>query len=158
MCWRREEVQESQGQRVPRSRGPKDQDISNSHSNTSLTLKKVHLVKEFVQILQLIIKNAAHFACGFWWIIYILPSLAMALPHTTSWQFTKMFVQKRSLSILLVLCVLFFTLTEAKRQEDHDPLHLDHLHQVQDSDHHLQDLEIALQLHLQEEVINIQQV
>ena len=35
-CWRREEVQGS--------RGPKDQDISNSHSNTSLTLKKVHLV------------------------------------------------------------------------------------------------------------------
>ena len=31
-CWRREEVQESQGPRVPRSRGPKDQDISNSHS------------------------------------------------------------------------------------------------------------------------------
>ena len=43
-CWRREEVQESQGPRVPRSRGPKDQVISNSNSNTSLTLKKVHLV------------------------------------------------------------------------------------------------------------------
>ena len=43
-CWRREKVQESQGPRVPRSTGPKDQDISNSHSNTSLTLKKVHLV------------------------------------------------------------------------------------------------------------------
>ena len=27
-----------------RSQGPKDQDISNSNSNTSLTLKKVHLV------------------------------------------------------------------------------------------------------------------
>ena len=43
-CWRREKGQESQGPRVPRSRGSKDQDISNSHSNTSLTLKKVHLV------------------------------------------------------------------------------------------------------------------
>ena len=31
--------------RVPRSKGPKDQDISMSNSNTSLTLKKVHLVK-----------------------------------------------------------------------------------------------------------------
>ena len=30
--------------RVSRSKGPKDQDISKSHSNTSLTLKKVHLV------------------------------------------------------------------------------------------------------------------
>ena len=56
-CWRREEVQESQGPRVPRSRGPKvprsqgpkDQDISNSHSNTSLTLKKVHLVLIFFE-------------------------------------------------------------------------------------------------------------
>ena len=44
-CWWREEVQESQGPRVPRSQGPKDQDILNSHSNTSLTLKKVHLVQ-----------------------------------------------------------------------------------------------------------------
>ena len=35
---------EGRGPRVPRSQGPKDQDISNSHSNTSLTLKKVHLV------------------------------------------------------------------------------------------------------------------
>ena len=43
-CWNREEVRESQGPRVPRSRGPKDQDISNSHWNTSFTLKKVHLV------------------------------------------------------------------------------------------------------------------
>ena len=43
-CWNREEVRESQGPRVPRPRGPKDQDISNPHSNTSLTLKKVHLV------------------------------------------------------------------------------------------------------------------
>ena len=46
-CWRREEVQESQGFKgpgVPRSQGPKDQDISNSHSTTSLTLKKVHFV------------------------------------------------------------------------------------------------------------------
>ena len=37
-------VQGSQGPGIPRPRGPKDQDISNSHSNTSLTLKKVHLV------------------------------------------------------------------------------------------------------------------
>jgi len=43
-CWRREEVQESQGPGIPRSQGPKDQDISNSNSNMSLTLKKVHLV------------------------------------------------------------------------------------------------------------------
>ena len=43
-CWRREEVQESQGPGVPRYQGPKDEDISNSHSNTSLTLKEVHLV------------------------------------------------------------------------------------------------------------------
>ena len=58
-CWQREEVQESQGPRVPRSRGPKvqgsqgpkDQDISNSHSNTSLTLKKVHLVHLFATVL-----------------------------------------------------------------------------------------------------------
>ena len=35
---------------VSRSRGPKDQDISNSHSNTSLTLKKVHLVILFFKI------------------------------------------------------------------------------------------------------------
>ena len=47
--WRREEVQESQGPRIPRSRGPT---VSGSqgprylklNSNTSLTLKKVHLV------------------------------------------------------------------------------------------------------------------
>ena len=37
-------VQAFQGPGVPRSQSPKDQDISNSHSNTSLTLKKVHLV------------------------------------------------------------------------------------------------------------------
>ena len=30
--------------RVPSFKGPKDQDISKSYSNTSLTLKKVHLV------------------------------------------------------------------------------------------------------------------
>ena len=48
--WRREEVQESQSPRVPRSRDPKDQDISNSHSNTSLTLKKVHLVIDYVRV------------------------------------------------------------------------------------------------------------
>ena len=35
---------EGRGPRVPRSQGPKDQDMSNSHSNTSLTLKEVHLV------------------------------------------------------------------------------------------------------------------
>ena len=38
-------MEEGRGPRVPRSRGPKDQDISNSHSNTNLTLKKVHLVQ-----------------------------------------------------------------------------------------------------------------
>ena len=37
-------VQESQGPRVKRSKRPKDQDILKSHSNSSLTLKKVHLV------------------------------------------------------------------------------------------------------------------
>ena len=41
-------VKEGRGPRVPSkvqgSQGPKDQDISKSHSNTSLTLKKVHLV------------------------------------------------------------------------------------------------------------------
>ena len=37
-------VQESQGLWVQRSKGPEDQDISNSNLNTSLTLKKVHLV------------------------------------------------------------------------------------------------------------------
>ena len=37
-------VQGFQGPGVPRSQGFKDQDISNSHSNTGLTLKKVHLV------------------------------------------------------------------------------------------------------------------
>ena len=48
-----EVLEEGRGPRVPRSKGskvqgsqgPKDQDISNSHSNTSLTLKKVHLVQ-----------------------------------------------------------------------------------------------------------------
>ena len=37
-------VQWFKGPGVLRSQGPKDQDISNSHSNTSLTLKKVYLV------------------------------------------------------------------------------------------------------------------
>ena len=37
-------VQESQGFWVQRSKGTEDQDISKSNSNTSLTLKKVHLV------------------------------------------------------------------------------------------------------------------
>ena len=40
----------SQEQKVNRSKGPKDQDISKSHSNTSLTLKKVHLVKKFKNV------------------------------------------------------------------------------------------------------------
>ena len=47
-CWRREEVQESQGPRVQGSQSLKDQDISKSNSNTSLTLKKVHLVLSFL--------------------------------------------------------------------------------------------------------------
>ena len=44
--WWREEIQESKGPRVPTSKGPMDQVISKSksHSNTSFTLKKVHLV------------------------------------------------------------------------------------------------------------------
>ena len=49
-----EVLEEGRGPRVPRpkgskvkgSQGPKDQDISNSHSNSSLTLKKVHLVDD----------------------------------------------------------------------------------------------------------------
>ena len=49
-----EVLKEGRGPRVPRpkgskvkgSQGPKDQDISNSHSNSSLTLKKVHLVDD----------------------------------------------------------------------------------------------------------------
>ena len=53
-----EVLEEGRGPRVPRSKsskvhgsqGPKDQDISNSHSNTSLTLKKVHLVVSFNHI------------------------------------------------------------------------------------------------------------
>ena len=43
-------VQESQGLWVKRSKGPEDQDISNSNSNTSLTLKKVHLVSFYYNI------------------------------------------------------------------------------------------------------------
>ena len=39
-----EVVEEGRDPRVPMSQGPKDQFISKSHSNTSLTLKKVHLV------------------------------------------------------------------------------------------------------------------
>ena len=42
---RRSKVQGSQAPWVPKSQCPKDQDISKSHSDTSLTLKKVHLVK-----------------------------------------------------------------------------------------------------------------
>ena len=38
------------GPKVQGSRGLKDQDISKSHSNTSLTLKKVHLVQVYHQI------------------------------------------------------------------------------------------------------------
>ena len=37
-------VEWSKGPKDPWSQGPKDQDISKSYSNTSLTLKKVHLV------------------------------------------------------------------------------------------------------------------
>ena len=37
-------VQRSKGLKVAGSHGPKDQDISKSLSNTSFTLKKVHLV------------------------------------------------------------------------------------------------------------------
>ena len=39
-------LEKGRGPRVQRSRGPKNQDISNSHSNTSLTLKKAHLVSD----------------------------------------------------------------------------------------------------------------
>ena len=39
-----EVLKEGRGPRVQSSKGPKDQDISKSLSNTSLTLKKVHLV------------------------------------------------------------------------------------------------------------------
>ena len=35
-------VQRSKGLKDPWSQGPKDQDISKSYSNTSLTVKKVH--------------------------------------------------------------------------------------------------------------------
>ena len=35
----------SKSPKVQRSKGPKDQDILKSHSITSLTLKKVHLVQ-----------------------------------------------------------------------------------------------------------------
>ena len=47
-------VKEGRGPRVPRFKwfqGSKDQDISKSHSNMSLTLKKVHLVQLFVPAL-----------------------------------------------------------------------------------------------------------
>ena len=37
-------VLKSKSPKVSGSKGPEDQDISNSNSNTSLTLKKVHLV------------------------------------------------------------------------------------------------------------------
>ena len=40
-------VPRSKGSKVQGSQGPKDQDITNSHSNTSLTLKKVHLVLSY---------------------------------------------------------------------------------------------------------------
>ena len=40
-------VPRSKGSKVQGSQGPRDQDISKSHSNTSLTLKKVHLVLNF---------------------------------------------------------------------------------------------------------------
>ena len=38
-------VLRSKSPKVPGSQGPKNQDISKSHSNASLTLKKVHLVQ-----------------------------------------------------------------------------------------------------------------
>ena len=47
-------LEEGRGPRVSRSRGPKDKDISNSDSNTSLTLKKVHLVLTNNALYQLI--------------------------------------------------------------------------------------------------------
>ena len=43
-------VQESQGLWVQSSKGPEDQYISNSNSNTSLTLKRVHLVVGFILV------------------------------------------------------------------------------------------------------------
>ena len=46
-------VPRSKGSKVQGSQGPKEQDISNSLSNTSLTLKKVHLVltkNPFIQV------------------------------------------------------------------------------------------------------------
>ena len=39
-----EVLEEERGPRVPRSRVPMDQEISKSHSNTSLTQKKVFFV------------------------------------------------------------------------------------------------------------------
>ena len=45
-----EVVEEGRDPRVPRSKGSKVPDISNSHSNTSLTLKKVHLVTSYFEI------------------------------------------------------------------------------------------------------------
>ena len=42
-------VPRSNGPKVQESQGPKDQDISKSYSNTSLTLKKVHLVVTVVK-------------------------------------------------------------------------------------------------------------
>ena len=45
-----EEVRAPQSPRVPRAKVPKvpkDKTITKSHSNTSLTLKKVHLVRSF---------------------------------------------------------------------------------------------------------------
>ena len=46
--WEEVPKSESPKVRVARSKGPKDQDISKSHSNTSLTLKKVHLVSIYL--------------------------------------------------------------------------------------------------------------
>ena len=56
------------GPGVPRSQGPKDQDISNSHSNTSLTLKKVHLV---VHIINIALK-LHHMLIGFYIKVYFI--------------------------------------------------------------------------------------
>ena len=52
-------MEEGRGTGVQRSRGPKDQDISNLHSNTSLTLKKVDLVLGLKSL-----THGSHFSIG----------------------------------------------------------------------------------------------
>ena len=54
-----EVLEERRGPRVQGSRGPKDQDISNLHSNTSLTLKKVDLVLGLKSL-----THGSHFSIG----------------------------------------------------------------------------------------------